>query len=68
MTLDIFTEQDVELIKLCIAGHSSKSLATYTGWTPLVVRSRLKLLYQLAEVKNKTELVRKYRQEFKFDS
>lgn len=61
MNLKIYTEQDLELIKLIRNNHTNNGLCYQMGWELDALKTRLAVLFQLAEVKNKTELKAKFK-------
>jgi DNA-binding NarL/FixJ family response regulator len=61
MNLDIYTESDLELIKMIRNGYTNKGICFQLGWSLGVLKDRLAVLFKLAKVSSKKEIKAKFK-------
>jgi DNA-binding NarL/FixJ family response regulator len=61
MSLDIYTAEDLELIRLIRNGLTNNGLCYQMDWNLGTLKTRLELLFKLAEVSSKTALKAKFK-------
>lgn len=61
MNLRIYAEDDLELIKLIRSGYNNNGICYQLDWDLGVLKTRLAILFKLAEVKNKKEIKAKFK-------
>jgi DNA-binding NarL/FixJ family response regulator len=61
MNLNIYTAQDLELIRLIKNGLTNNGLCYQMKWDLGTLKTRLEVLFKLAEVSSKTALKAKFK-------
>jgi DNA-binding NarL/FixJ family response regulator len=57
-SLTIFTESDLDIIRMARIGMSNKSIAYRMGYSLGDLKTRLQIIFTLAEVTNKSQLIK----------